>query len=264
MLVLDEVRFSYSRTEPFLGPVSLTIAPRQCWAIVGPNGAGKSTLVRLIAGLLKPARGSISFNGVDLHAMSARERARRIAYVPQAEPDEPDVRVADFVLLGRYPHRSLGLFESAEDRRIAEQAMGVTATGAFADRPLARLSAGERQRVYVAAALAQGASVMLLDEPTASLDIQHQLSIFRILRQGARDGKIVIVVTHDVNLAAMFCTDVLLMNKGKVEAAGPPTDVLTPQRLEPVYGAELTFATVANDPSRRWIVPRCDTVETCA
>ncbi|MBI1827214.1 MAG: ABC transporter ATP-binding protein [Planctomycetes bacterium] len=255
-LLVDDVRFGYPGGPTFLGPISLSIEAGQCWAIVGPNGAGKSTLIRLLAGLLSPTAGTINCAGCDLADLSGRERARRISYVPQGFSAELDLRVADFVLMGRFPHRSFGLFESANDHSRAEIAMRITQTLEFADRRLDTLSGGERQRACLAAALAQSAPIMLLDEPTAALDIPHQLRIFELLRSASqRDGLAIVVVTHDVNLAAMFCSHVLLLSEGRAVANGTPDEILTPSHLNPVYCASLTFATTPDVPGLRWIVP---------
>ena len=257
MMVLRLVRFGFAGRPDFLGPVSLRIGRGECWAIVGPNGAGKSTLLRLIAGLLRPRSGEIEFDGKSLSRMPARQRAQHIAFLPQQMPADLDFRVDDFVLMGRYPHRSLGLFESGEDRRIAERAMSRTRTSIFADRPIATLSGGEAQRVHLAAALAQEPELLLLDEPTASLDLKHQLAVFDILREQSADGgPTVVVVTHDVNLAARFCTHALLLNDGKAVASGPPPEILTPAVLESVYGVALTALDLPGEPDRRWLVPQ--------
>ena len=256
MLTLDEVRFGFPTRPDFLGPVTLSIHRGERWALVGPNGAGKSTLLRLMAGLHAPHSGGIRFRGETITELPVRHRAQRLSFVPQHPPVDLDVRVRDIVLMGRFPHRSLGLFESREDHGIAERAMEVTETLAFAERPLATLSGGEAQRVHIAAAIAQAPELMLLDEPTASLDLQHQLTIFRILRDRAVcDGLTVVVVTHDVNLAARFCSHVILLDQGRVVAAGPPPKVITPAVLAPVYGVKLTALTVNGDGDAQWIVP---------
>ena len=258
-MVLRLVRFGFPGRPEFFGPVSLRIGRGECWAIVGPNGAGKSTLLRLMAGLLQPRGGEIEFEGKSLGRLAARERARRIAFLPQQMPGDLDFRVEDLVLMGRYPHRSLGMFESAEDRRIVERAMVRTQTLAFADRAVATLSGGEARRVHLAAALAQEPDLLLLDEPTASLDLQHQVAVFDILRgQAAGDGPAVVVVTHDVNLAARFCAQVLLLCDGKAVACGPPAEVLTPAVLDPVYGVMLAALPLPDEAGRRWLVPRHD------
>ncbi len=256
MLVLEDVQFGFPNRPEFLGPVSLSIGGGQHWAIVGPNGAGKSTLLRLMAGLTKPTQGVITLGGAAVADIPARERARRVALVPQQVSGDIDLSVREVVLLGRFPHRPFGLFENAEDLEIVEGAMQRTATLPFAERRMATLSGGEAQRVHLAAALAQEPELLLLDEPTASLDLRHQLDIFGILRDRAvREGLAVVVVTHDVNLAAQFCSDVLVLNDGVQIASGPPAEVLTPEILQPVYGVDLSAIRMAGDSPRWWIVP---------
>lgn len=256
LLTLRDVRFGFPARPDFLGPISLAVASGECWAIVGPNGAGKSTLLRLMAGLHTPYAGEVEISGEPLRRVSARRRAQRLSYLPQRMPSDVDFCARDVVLLGRYPHRSLGLFDSVEDYRAVERAMALTETLEYADRPIATLSDGEAQRVHLAAALAQEPRILLLDEPTASLDLKHQLAIFRILHDRARrDGLAVVVVTHDVNLAAQFCTHVLLLHEGRAVAQGTVAAVLTSAVLQPIYGVNLVTLTVPDHPDRRWIVP---------
>ena len=256
MLTLDDVQFGFPARPDFLGPITLSVAPGECWAIVGPNGAGKSTLLRLMAGLHRPRSGVVSLAGEALGRMSLRERAKRIAFLPQQMPADLDFRVRELVLMGRFPHRSLALFESAEDERRTEQAMAATQTLEFADRPVATLSGGEAQRVHLAAALAQEPQLLLLDEPTASLDLQHQLAVFQILlERTVRHRLAVVVVTHDVNLAGRFCTHVLLLDHGKPAAVGPPSQVIIPAVLSPVYGVKLAAVTLPGRDDRHWVVP---------
>ncbi len=255
LLRLRDVRFGYPQRPDFLGPVNVAVEAGAFWAVVGPNGAGKSTLLRLMAGFTAPHGGGVECCGRAMRHISLRRRAQVVAFVPQRPACDLDLAVRDVVLMGRFPHRTLGLFESAEDHRIAERAMVVTQTIPFADRALATLSGGEAQRVHLAAALAQEPRVLLLDEPTASLDLKHQLAIFEILLERAsRDGLGVVVVTHDVNLAGRFCTDVLLLNDGRVVAAGPPSQVMTPAILESVYEVKLTSVTAPHS-RHAWIMP---------
>ncbi|HNQ23143.1 MAG TPA: ABC transporter ATP-binding protein [Phycisphaerae bacterium] len=255
-LSVKGVRFGYPAGPEFLGPIDLRLGRGECWAIVGPNGAGKSTLLRLLAGLLRPRRGTIELEGAALAALSARERARRVALIPQQVRSDIEDTARGLVLLGRFPHRSFGLFETAHDLAVAERALALTETLDFAERPLCTLSGGEAQRVHVAAALAQEPRLLLADEPTASLDVQHQLTIFRILRgQAVREGVTVVVVTHDVNLAAQFCTHVLVLDNGRIVACGPPAEVVRAQVLSPIYNTPLVEACAPEAPAVCWVVP---------
>lgn len=255
ILQATDLAFGFPGRPDFLRPISLAVEPGDCWGVIGPNGAGKSTLLRLLAGLLTPASGEVHLDGRPLGELPARLRARRVAFLPQHAPGELAALAREVVLLGRYPHRRFGLFESAADLAVAERAMAATGTAEFADRPLATLSGGEAQRVHLAAALAQQPAVLLLDEPTASLDLYHQLSIFTILQDlTARARLAVVVVTHDVNLAARYCSHVLLLDDGRPVASGPPAEVIHPGVLRAVYRVELASATT-DDLARRWIVP---------
>jgi len=256
LLTLTDVRFGFPNRPVFLGPVSLTVQRGDCVGIIGPNGAGKSTLLRLMAGLHAPTSGSVGLGRTPMLLCSARDRAHRIAYVPQQAPQHLASSAREVALMGRYPHRSLGLFESPADFAIVEQVMRETKTTAYADRSMATLSGGEARRVHLAACLAQDTPLLLLDEPTSSLDLNHELAIFELLRRRARtQGQAVVVVTHDVNLASRFCTHVVLLADGRCAAQGSPSDVIRPELLEDVYGVRMTALTVPHDASRRWVVP---------
>jgi len=249
------VAYGFPKRPAFLQPVCLEIARGQCWGIIGPNGAGKSTLLRLLAGLLNPKAGTVRFEGRSLLDIPLRDRARHIAFLPQQIPTDLPTPARQIVLMGRFPHRRFGLFESATDFEIADSALAATEAMPFADRPLATLSGGEAQRVHIAAAIAQQPAVLLLDEPTASLDLCHQLGIFSTLRRLAEQDRVaVVVVTHDINLAARFCSHVILLDDGRPAAAGSPTDVIRPDVLEPVYNVELVAAGTEK-PAGQWIVP---------
>ena len=247
-LSVRSVSFAYKRTARASGcyvlrDVSFAAAAGQCWGIIGPNGAGKSTLLRIIAGLLAPTDGDVLLGDQPIGRISPRQRAQQLAYLPQRFDCDPSLSVEQVVLLGRYPFRSLGLFESATDYEIARAAMQRTDTLAFAQRPIGSLSGGETQRVHLAALLAQAPQVVLLDEPTTALDWKHQLAIFDVIRGTATDGKLAIVVTHDLNLAARFCDRLLLLQAGQVAAAGTTQDVLQPDILTRVYNVQVGAAT---------------------
>jgi ABC-type cobalamin/Fe3+-siderophores transport system ATPase subunit len=254
ILAVRAVTYGFPQRPDFLKPVSLEIGRGQCWGIIGPNGAGKSTLLRLFAGLLTPHSGQILLEGRPLDAIGLRDRSRRIAFLPQSPPRDVAMSARDVVLLGRYPHRQFGIFESAVDFRVANQVMATTRTLDYADRPLSTLSGGEAQRVHIAAALSQEPALLLLDEPTATLDLYHQLSIFGMLQTLTQDSRLAaIVVTHDLNLAARFCSHVVLLDEGRMVASGSPQSVITPRVLEPVYDVRL--ASVPAGTAREWIVP---------
>ena len=256
LLYMDGVRFGFAQRPDFLGPVTLTVRAGEFLTIVGPNGAGKSTLLRLIIGLLKAQRGVIELAGDPVETIPLRERARLAAFVPQQGVLAEDHTARELVLMGRFPHRTLGLFESERDHRAVEEALRITSTIELADRRMATLSGGESQRVHIAAAIAQEPRLLVLDEPTASLDIQHQLAVFSILRRLAlRDGLGVVVVTHDVNLAAGFGTRVLLLSNGRVASLGEPGEVITPEVLEPVYGVKMMALHSRERPGAYWVVP---------
>lgn len=255
MLSVSGLKFGYVNQPEFLGPIDLAISEGECLGIIGPNGAGKSTLLRLIAYLLRPSTGTIAVDGVAVSSIPHRSRAKLMAFVPQNPTNDLDLTVGDIVLLGRFPHRSLGMFESTDDRKTADWAMEISETTPFANRPLRTLSGGEAQRAHIAAALAQKPRLLLLDEPTASLDLKHQLSILDMLREQCRSQQLtLVIVTHDVNLAARYCSRVLLLHDGKQAAFGTPEDVVLSKVLSPVYDVELSDATIAGTSAGRWVV----------
>lgn len=217
--------------------VNLTIGQGDCIGLVGPNGAGKTTLLRVLARLLQQTRGRVHFDARPLDHWALRDIAAQMAVVPQVGL-QSDFRFscAEVVRMGRYPHRGRWQSESVRDREITTKAMHDTGTAFFADRSITELSGGERQRVALARALAQTPRVLLLDEPTASLDLSHQLQVLELVRGLAeKQGVTVVVALHDLELASRFCTRLVLMRQGRVVTHGRPTDVLTPERLADVY-----------------------------
>ena len=212
--------------------------PRSLTALSGPNGVGKTTLLRLIAGVFRPSEGTVRVMGTDVSSISARERARLTAVVPQ-NPELPRGATAlEVVLMGRNPHLSLLQWESEDDVTVAVEALRMTDTEHLMERPVDELSGGERQRVAIAMALAQRTPVILLDEPTANLDLVYQPSIMRLLRDLAASGKTVVTALHDLTLAGQFCDGVALLSEGRVAAAGPPETTLTSAAIKSVYGAD--------------------------
>ena len=222
--------------------VDAAIAPGEILGIIGPNGSGKSTLLRVLAGVRSPDEGEVRVDGRPLLDISARERGRRIAVVPQETHVAFPMEARDLVLLGRAPHTGAFGWEGPEDHRAAIEAMRRTETLEFAERPIEQLSGGERQRVVLARALAQQAPVLLLDEPTAFLDLRHAVLLLDLVRDLAREGRAVGLVVHDLNLASMYCDRLLLLSRGEVVAAGSAAEVLTWARLCAVYETELYVA----------------------
>ena len=217
--------------------VDVALRPGELLGLVGPNGAGKTTLLRALLGLL-PARGTVVLAGQPLAALGPRATARLAASVPQAGSAVGSFSAEETVLAGRTPHlRSFLQWETAHDRDVAWQAMDQTATAPLAERLVAELSGGERQRVLLARALAQEPRVLLLDEPTANLDLGHQVRVLGLVRRLVDEaGLAAIAAIHDLELAARFCHRLLLLHAGRVVAEGPPNAVLTPANLEQVYG----------------------------
>jgi iron complex transport system ATP-binding protein len=222
--------------------VSLDVPSDGFVGILGPNGSGKTTLLRVLAGTLAPAAGRVSLDDVDLARLSRTELARRMAVVPQETHLAFDFTVLEVVLMGRYPHLGTFEVEGPADIAIALEALAATGTRELEHRAFATLSGGEKQRVVIAAAIAQinrPGSVLLLDEPTAALDLAYQLEIARLLRDLQQRLRIAIVVsTHDLNFAAALCRTLVLLKEGRVLAAGTTDDVLTPAHIRTLYGVE--------------------------
>ncbi|MBK6663559.1 MAG: ABC transporter ATP-binding protein [Thermoflexaceae bacterium] len=209
-------------------------------ALAGPNGAGKSTALRAAAGLLKPSAGQVLLDGRPLHQWHRRERARRIAYLPQFPTLPALFKVRDAVAMGRAPHIPMLGAESEADRAAAARALGRAGLATLAERPVDELSGGERQRVALARAFAQEPAILLLDEPTANLDLRYQRAILGTLRADAeRNGLGCLVVIHDLSLAAQFCHRLILLGEGRVAADGPPAEVLSAPLLSHLYGTAL-------------------------
>ncbi|MFT3862306.1 ABC transporter ATP-binding protein [Micropruina sp.] len=235
MLRGTDLRVHYGRT-PALAGVSWTAHPGRVLGLIGPNGSGKSTLLRAVLRAVDSA-GKLWIDTDDLRRLSTRELARRTAVVAQQEEGVPEITVAELVLLGRSVHRSDWASYTDEDRAIAGEAMTRTGVTQLADRTLGQLSGGERQRVLIARALAQRSRYLLLDEPTNHLDVHYQHEVLTLVRHL---GLTSVVVLHDLNLAARYCDDLVLLHDGRVRADGRVDDVLTPEILEPVYGVRVT------------------------
>ncbi|MCH8050879.1 MAG: ABC transporter ATP-binding protein [Chloroflexi bacterium] len=230
-----------------LSALDLALRPGELLGLVGPNGSGKTTLIRVLTGVVRPSAGRVWLSGRDVAAIPQAEIARLAAVVPQDPVLPPAFQSLDCVLMGRTPHLRMLQQEGPRDLEIARRAMLATDTWGFADRPVGELSGGERQRVIVARALAQETPVLLLDEPTAHLDIGHQGAVLGLMRRFARQdgsggsaGKAVLAVVHDLTLAAHYCDRLVMLNAGRVAAEGAPADVLRPELLRDVYGVAVT------------------------
>lgn len=216
--------------------VSLALRRGEVVALIGPNGAGKTTLLRALAGI-EPAQGHIAFNGAALAEIPARERARRVAYLPQGHIFHWPMPVEAIVALGRLPHADPFSPPGAADRAAVAKAMDNTGVSQLADRIVTTLSGGERARVALARALATQAPVLLADEPTVSLDPRHQLVVMELLRRAAREGAVLTVV-HDLTLAARFCDRVLILERGRIICDAAAEEALSPQRIAAVFGVD--------------------------
>ena len=238
-----------------LHDVSLAVAAGEILAVIGPNGAGKSTALKAVLGLI-PHDGVVSVGGEPVASMSPRERARRLAYVPQRSQLSVGMSVGmdvrNVVALGRFAHHGDVARLSARDAAAIDLAMERCAITAFAERPFMQLSVGEQQRVLLARALATEAPVLLLDEPTAALDVGHVLDLLELLRSLARDGKAIVVVLHDLDQVVRVADRVCLLDKGQVRACGSVAEVFTAAHLAavfgvtPVSGGALGFTAVAS------------------
>jgi iron complex transport system ATP-binding protein len=238
LLQSTDVSFAYGAT-PVLHHVSLSVPPGRIVGLLGPNGSGKTTLLRIMAGTLAPATGSVRIDDADVGALSRREIARRIAVVPQETHSTFDFTVLDIVLMGRYPHLRAFELEGASDLAIARDALEATGTLPLEHRLFATLSGGEKQRVVIAGALAQASDALLLDEPTASLDLGYQLAIAQLLTRLNRErGTTMMVSTHDLNLAASLCSELVLIRDGRVIAQGATDAVLTSSNVRAVYDVD--------------------------
>lgn len=239
-LAADRLNFSYAPGAPVLADVSTLLETGLVAGIIGPNGAGKSTLLQLLCGLLVQDSGTVTLDGRPLVSFTPRERARIIAYMPQSVQPTFSLSVREVVALGRYPH--LGPFGALgePDYAIVDACLAQTETGEFADRDFLSLSGGERQRVVLASILAQEPRILLLDEPTSALDLPHESAFFQQLRQLAAQELGVVVVTHDINMAAQFCDRLLLLGKDHtLITQGTPEEVLTAEYLTAAYGSPL-------------------------
>jgi iron complex transport system ATP-binding protein len=220
-----------------LDTLSLELPKGTTIGLIGHNGSGKSTLLKILANQVRPSEGRILFQGKALPNWGARELARKIAYLPQQMPSTSGMLVSELVAMGRYPwHGALGSF-GIVDRDKVEEAIVLTDTGPLANRLVDTLSGGERQRVWLAMLVAQDAQCLLLDEPTSALDIAHQIEVLSLVQRLSKErGLSVVLVLHDVNMAARFCDDIIALHSAKMISRGRPENIITPQMLQRIYG----------------------------
>ena len=248
------VTFGYGRT-PVLSGLDLTIDRGEIVGLLGPNGAGKTTCVRLASGAVAAVSGRVDLFGDDVATLGARERARRVAVVPQETHPVFEFTVSEIVRMGRAPHLGFLGLEGPKDRELAHGAMRRCAIEHLADRSFPALSGGEHQRVLLARALTQGTPLLLLDEPTAFLDIKHRLVAYDVLVRLRDDaGPAIVIVSHDVNLAARYCDRLVLMRAGAIVASGAPEDVLTRAAIGEAYDVNVQ---IGADPAtgRPFVIP---------
>jgi ABC-type cobalamin/Fe3+-siderophores transport system ATPase subunit len=260
MLQATDVWFGYDAAKPVVRGVNLSVPAAGIVGILGPNGSGKTTLLRMLAGTRQPQRGSVTLDGAPLTRFTRTALARRMAVVPQETQLAFDYTVAEVAMMGRYPHLGAFEIEGPADLAVIEETLTSTGTLHLRDRLFATLSGGEKQRVVIAAALAQifrlkaettdsqscsfrlqaeETGYLLLDEPTASLDLGYQLEVTSLLKQLHEDRRVAIVIsTHDLGLAGTLCDSLMLIRDGVVAASGPTDEVLTPAHVREVYGVE--------------------------
>lgn len=238
-----EVSLSYGHAT-IIDALSLDIEPGQITVIVGANGCGKSTLLRSFARLLKPTGGEVVLDGTDIHALPTREVARNLGLLPQSPTAPEGITVTDLVGRGRSPHQKLFSRMSADDYAIVSDALSATRLADFADRSVDELSGGQRQRVWIAMALAQQTDILLLDEPTTFLDVSHQVDVLDLLVDLQKErGTTIVMVLHDLNLAARYADVLVAVKDGAIYASGAPSDVVTTQLVEDVFGLKNVVTT---------------------
>lgn len=234
---IDDLYYSYSEEAVILKGISMNIREPQLVSIIGPNGVGKSTLIHCMNKILSPVAGTVMIDGKAVKDYEIKELARKVGYVPYTSSDTFPMTVVDTILMGRNPHRKQSTLKN--DLAIAREVMKMMDISHLAMRPFNELSAGQHQRVMLARGLAQEPEILLLDEPTANLDIKHQMDVIRLLKElSVKKGLMVIMISHDLNIAAKYSDNVIMMSKGQIYAVGRPADVITADNIREVYGVE--------------------------
>jgi len=233
-LKIDNVKFGYSSV-PVLNDVCLELEGAQFVSIIGPNGVGKSTLIHCINKILSPTGGVVTINGDDVKDIPLKELAKRVGYVPYSSSDSFPLTVVDTVLMGRHPHSKWGSFDN--DLKVTDETLELMGIKHLSMRIFNELSAGQVQKVMLARGLVQEPQILLLDEPTSNLDIKHQIEVTKILRNLSHEKEIlVIIISHDLNIAAKYADKMILMHDGGIYSVGTPDEVITEENLKVVYG----------------------------
>ena len=255
------VDFSYYDHDGLvLREVSLELGLGELVGLIGPNGSGKTTLLRVLSGLLAPSQGEVCLDGRDMQSFDRRQVAQRVAVVPQELSVPFSFSAYEMVMMGRTPHVRPILGAGPHDRQVVGEKMELTATRELAERPFNELSGGEKQRVIIAMALAQEPQILLLDEPTVHLDINHQVDILELIKRLNRQGNLTVLATmHDLNLAALYFDRLVLLDGGQVVASGSPAEVLREESIRQVFHADVH---VQEHPTRHTpqivVLPRYD------
>jgi len=240
LIQIKNLSFTYENQKNILNDISLAIKEGEFVGIIGPNGAGKSTLIKLIAGLLQSIPNTITISKKSISDYQSKQLAQILGYVPQKVEIPFTFTVQQVVEMGRFPYLQGIFHQDVDTEEEVDKAMQWMDLTGLRNRSFSTLSGGEQQRTIIASALAQQAKLMLLDEPTSALDLKHQQGIYRILKKLAdEEGKTIVIGTHDINLAAQFCKRLILMDKGKIVADGPPDQVLQFKLIQQVYGVKV-------------------------
>ncbi|MFB0525077.1 MAG: ABC transporter ATP-binding protein [Phycisphaerae bacterium] len=248
IIKVENLSFSYTPQSTVLKDISFEVMPGTFLAVAGPNGAGKSTLLNLLCGTLRPKSGTIRIDAAAIESYKTEALAKKVAVVRQEFVPVFGFSVMEMVLMARTPYFGQLGFESKADRQIVNQALMATDTIQFALRPLANLSGGERQRVFIARALAQNTAILLLDEPTSFLDLKHQVGIYDLLKAAQLEkGKTIVVVTQDINLAAQYADEILLLGADSSYHIGKIEDVFFPEQIEKVFGVRIFTGSVGQE-----------------
>jgi iron complex transport system ATP-binding protein len=241
-LQAEKLCVNYGR-RPVLSELDIAFPREQVTAIVGPNGCGKSTLLSALARLHTPQAGRITLERRDIRSYGARELARALALLPQNVTAPEGLTAAELIRFGRQPHQSWLRQWSAEDAAVVDAALAAADLQALAHRPLEAMSGGQRQRAWIAMAIAQQTPVLLLDEPTTALDLGHAIEVFELVRDLAAEGKTVVMVLHDLGNACRYADHLVAMRDGRVVAAGPPSEIVSRELVRELYGVDCTLVT---------------------